>query len=145
MLTSSERLRCIAYMEAVLLEDGPGRQVLRTDAPGERPLAAVLAEYGEAIVQAVTVASFGIHDGLGPEQLLAATDRMRADAGARYAAVLGESLRLWAATATGAALDDLARIVASCVMSSDPSLTPEDLPDLLAQLRAAEHPRPSDG
>ncbi|MFB7672321.1 hypothetical protein ACFC26_12980 [Kitasatospora purpeofusca] len=142
MVTSSERLRCIAYMEAVLLEDGAGREALRVDGPGERPLAVVLAEYGEAIVQSVVVAHFGIHDGLGPEELLAASERMRADPGARYSAVLGESLRLWSATATGDAVDALARIVAACVMSSDPSFTPEDLPDLLARMRAAEDPRP---
>ncbi|MFD8322678.1 hypothetical protein [Kitasatospora purpeofusca] len=128
-------------MEAVLLEDGAGREALRVDGPGERPLAVVLAEYGEAIVQSVVVAHFGIHDALGPEELLAASERMRADPGARYSAVLRERLRVWSATATGDAVDALARIVAACVMSSDRSFTPEDLPDLLARMRAAEDPR----
>lgn len=129
-------------MEAVLLDDEAGRAALRVDGPGERPLAEVLADYGDAIVQAVVVAAFGIHDGLGPEQLLAASDRMRADPGARYAALLGESLRMWSATATGTAVDALARVVAACVMYSEPSFTPDDLPDLLAQMRAAEDQAP---
>ncbi|MFD8597553.1 hypothetical protein ACFV1L_21380 [Kitasatospora sp. NPDC059646] len=67
---------------------------------------------------------------------------MRADPGARYAALLGESLRAWSATAIGGAVDDLARIVAACVMYSEPSFTPDDLPDLLAQMRAAEDQAP---
>ncbi|MFD7590873.1 hypothetical protein ACFV84_36145 [Kitasatospora sp. NPDC059811] len=137
MMTRDERLRCIAYMEAVWFDNAHFKMVLTRTAPGERPLPELLAEFAEAIVQTVVTTSFGIHDGLGPEQLLAASDRMKADPGARYSAVLTEALAVWARTADGQGAEDLARIVMACLLGSDPGLAEDDLPTLLEQLRAS--------
>ncbi|MEV7955203.1 hypothetical protein [Streptomyces sp. NPDC088141] len=136
MLTRTERLRCIAYMEAVWCDNAHGMGVLARSIPGERHLPELLAELGEAIVQTMVTTSFGIHDGLGPEQLLAASDRMKNDTSARYTAVLTEALNVWSRTATGPAVEDMARIVMACLVQSDPSFTENDVESLLEQMRA---------
>ncbi|MDH6107825.1 hypothetical protein P3T36_006437 [Kitasatospora sp. MAP12-15] len=84
--------------------------------------------------------AFGLREGLDAEQRREVAERMGADVGARYSNVLAETLHAWAVTAdSDAGVDQLARAVVACIVTSAPGLSETDAPALLAQMRAAVH------
>ncbi|MFC8720885.1 hypothetical protein [Kitasatospora sp. NPDC057198] len=140
-LSRDEVLRVLAALEAVRTGGDDGLRALLAVGRGGQPLAQAVAAYTSAGLGQLLSAGFGIHDGLGPEELRAAVERVTAGVGARRTRLLADLLAAWAQRA-GDGLEQIRTIALTALTALqavlDFSLVPstgEVLP-MIAQLGA---------
>lgn len=129
-------LRACGYLEAVWREDVADMAALAEGHPEERPMAVLVAELGDHLVQLMLPPQFGIHEGMGEQELAAAAEKMGADPTVRVSQVLIETLKTLAPTATDEQSKALARSLISYLMSISAATEADVLP-LLDALRQA--------
>ncbi|MEU6236637.1 hypothetical protein [Kitasatospora sp. NPDC047058] len=137
-LTVDESLRALAALEAAWNDDDEALAALSAGYPGEQPLPALVAAYGEHAVDTLMALAFGLSSGMTEEELEAITDAVSSNIGARMAALLAHTLRAWGATASA---DDLTvtKAIARAVIDALRAVTEEpsqtDVLPLLATFR----------
>ncbi|WP_316527910.1 hypothetical protein [Kitasatospora brasiliensis] len=138
-LTVDEALRALAALEAAWKDDDEALSALAAGGPGERPLPALVAAYGEHAMDTLMALAFGLRATMSDEEIAEISDAVSSNIGARMSALLTQTLKAWG---TLAAADDLSvtKIIAATVIDAmravteDPGKT-EVLP-LLATFRS---------
>lgn len=133
-LLPDDVLRACAYLEAVWTENADDQTAILQHAPGEAPTAVLVAELGNSILQQLLPPQFGIHDGLPPQDLQLARERMQADPAVRVSKLLVETLKAIAPTADPAQAEASARAIISYLLTVTDA-GPDDVLPLLAHLR----------
>ncbi|MFD0274175.1 hypothetical protein ACFVHB_09735 [Kitasatospora sp. NPDC127111] len=137
-LTVDESLRALAALEAAWKDDDEALTALSAGCPGEQPLPALVAAYGEHAIDTLMALAFGLRSSMTDEELEELTDAVSSNIGARMAALLAHTLRTWGATAPG---DDLTviKVIARTVIEAMRAVTEEpsktDVLPLLATFR----------
>ncbi|MGI5450519.1 hypothetical protein ACQEVM_33050 [Streptomyces sp. CA-243310] len=96
-LTDDEHLRALAALEAIVGNNDAGLAALGSRGEGERPLPALLAEYGRHTLERILVAAFGINASTGGGEFSRLVAELNADPQARLTFLLTEALRQQAA------------------------------------------------
>jgi hypothetical protein len=129
-------LRCLTFMEAVWNGDAEAMESLSTSGAGEEPLGALLAQYGDLVLQTLVTAQFGVNDDQADDEREAAVERMRLDPGVQVSVVLAETLKAWAGTdASVPAAAGIARSVLSAILAFSEDATEDSVVPMLAKLR----------
>ncbi|MFB7534106.1 hypothetical protein ACFC0C_39030 [Streptomyces sp. NPDC056178] len=134
-MSPDDILRTCGYLEAVWTEDTANMSVLLRHGPQETSTPVLVAQLGDNIMQMPLPAQFGIHDGLSPQEVRAAAERMHADPSVRASKLLIETLKEIAPTADPGQAQAIARAVISYIVTVTDA-TPDTVLPLLAHLRA---------
>ncbi|MFD8919420.1 hypothetical protein ACFV0Y_16575 [Streptomyces sp. NPDC059569] len=130
-LTDDEHLRALAALEAISGNKADTLAVL-AGGPGERPLPALLAAYGEHTIHRVLLAAFGIDATTGRDEFGRLLAELNGDPQAQLAFVLITTLREQAALAGNDPA--AARVIGSAILGAVNAFTEDH--DTLALLRA---------
>ncbi len=133
-LTDDEQLRALAALEAISANEDGALTVLADSRPGERPLPALLATYGQHNIQRILLVAFGADPGMNDDETARIIAEINADPQAQLAGVLTDTLRQWAAMAGGDPA--VAKVIGGAVLNAINAFTEEDdTPTLLRALR----------
>ncbi|MFB7123011.1 MULTISPECIES: hypothetical protein [unclassified Kitasatospora] len=138
-LTADEALRALAALEAAFKDDDEALTALAASGPGERPLPALVAAYGEHAMDTLMALAFGLRATMSDEEIAEISDAVSSNIGARMSALLTQTLKAWGTLAPAEDLPVI-KIIAHTVIDAmravteDPSKT-EVLP-LLATFRS---------
>ncbi|AXU16862.1 hypothetical protein [Streptomyces clavuligerus] len=132
-LTNDDHLRALAALEAVVQNNDGALEVLAGGAH-ERPLAALLAAYGQHTLHRVLLAAFGIEATMPPDETGQRVAELNGDPMARIVFLLTDSLHHQAVLAA----DDLvtAKRIGSSILLAIHAFTDADNQDALTLLRA---------
>ncbi|MFD4861615.1 hypothetical protein [Streptomyces atratus] len=134
VMAPDDILRACGYLEAVWMEDAENMTALLDHGPGEVSTSVLVAQLGDNVMQLLLPGRFGIHDGLSPQELQAATEAMHADPVVRVSKILIETLKEIAPMASPGQSEAIARAVISYIVSASDA-TPDTVMPLLAHLR----------
>ncbi|MEU9072363.1 hypothetical protein AB0D60_36440 [Streptomyces sp. NPDC048306] len=132
-LTNDDHLRALAALEAVIQNNDGALKILAGGAH-ERPLAALLAAYGQHTLHRVLLAAFGIEATLSRDETGQRVAELNGDPMARIVFLLNDSLRHQAALAG----DDLvtAKRIGGSILLAIHAFTDADNQDALTLLQA---------
>jgi hypothetical protein len=132
-LTGDEHLRALAALEATVGNDDDALAVLAS-APGERPLPALLAAYGQHTLHRILIAAFGIDATMDYDETGRLVAEINSDPTARIVFVLTDALHNQAALAG----DDpaAAKLIAGSILLAIHAFTDADNQDALTVLHA---------
>ena len=132
-LTDDEHLRALAALEAVIGGDDDAL-VLLAGGVGERPLAGLLAAYGQHTLHRILIAAFGIDATMDCDETGRLVAQVNSDPTARIVFTLTDALHNQAAFAG----DDPAapKLIARSILLAIHAFTDADNEDALALLRA---------
>ncbi|MFG2681293.1 hypothetical protein [Streptomyces sp. NPDC048392] len=132
-LTGDEHLRALAALEATVGNDDNALAVLAS-APGERPLPALLAAYGQHTLHRILIAAFGTDATMDYDETGRLVAEINSDPTARIVFVLTDALHNQAALAG----DDpaAAKLIAGSILLAIHAFTDADNQDALTVLHA---------
>nr|WP_011116944.1 hypothetical protein [Streptomyces violaceoruber]AAO50189.1 hypothetical protein [Streptomyces violaceoruber] len=133
-LTTDEHLRALAALEAVVQNNDGALEVLAGGAP-ERPLAALLAAYGQHTLHRVLLAAYGVEATMTRDETGQRVAELNGDPMARIVFLLADSLHYQAVLAGD---DDLvtAKRIGGSILLAIHAFTDADNQDALTLLRA---------
>ncbi|MFJ6752906.1 MULTISPECIES: hypothetical protein [unclassified Streptomyces] len=134
-LTTDDILAASAYLEAVWTENAEAKAALLDRGPDETTMPVLVTDLGNHIIQGLMLQAVGIHDGMGEDELEAATERLNTDPTVRVSKLLAETMSEIAPSANEQQCETLARSVISYVMSVSADVDQEDVLPLIAMLR----------
>lgn len=135
-LTDDEHLRALAALEATVGNDDDALAVL-ANGPGERPLPALLAAYGQHTLHRILIAAFGIDATMDYDETGRLVTEINSDPTARIVFVLTDALHNQAALAGSDPA--AAKLIAGSVLLAIHAFTDADDQDALTLMRALRH------